>query len=951
MSGGDTPKLPQDEPSEKVKPIDENTISPLNDTKPAAANDSDDSKAGPAHDTPTPPKVASFDDPEAQALIISSLKSQILDLSTQVTQLNGKLIRSYDRISDLEDSLHSSTTKLDSSKSRISLLERERTQHLSALDTGLLVERTHVTAELTRLMEKASEEAIHRGEAESRRTEIERELDDLSASLFEQANVMVRDARGQKALSDRRANEAEVALRAAEEAVQLMQQSLQQMQHDKDEAEKTLRDMKGKNRVVDRPNPVASLRLLNSHAPYYEFLSFISHLRSLHLPASQPPTITTLLPLPFVARLLSEDMEPTVRLDLAPSLNWLSRRAVLAAIHNGQLTIEPMATSTLLSEPSVLKQSSASPTTASPHSPFVTNTSSYNIPCALCGTPIFGHTESQHGTRPPTHPALAYGGTMNAQNSSWSTSIFRRNPAVGGLSDSSPSRPDVKQVYVFRLASATSSFQSLPLPISFPTSLQSHSSASTAYSASNTPSTSRVPTPSQTPLQLSSPQNTASTIYPLCSNGWCLVRLRTTCSLWAYVRAGIVEKVWEEEIMSTQSGVSAVDGDQEKLGGPHAVSRKNSSEEQNPNGKPPIPPRRRGLWGMASALGERAASWTREPSRDRTHSDAKSSDDEKRFTNPLPPPPPTHPSVTHSDTSHVPPPLPKRSEGRRPVPPPPSTDPSAPMPQDVGGTGRHRPVPSPPSTETPAPVESTTQDTHDLAAREFKLSESSATIEGGTDFDQPPVSPRRVPLPESRPATPTQIFRGPKLTPSSTPSRSGSPTPGVAPPLPRRAAARPRPLSTLGGEALPTPAPETHDEQPATTAVIPSANGAEGLEDKADTHDEGKEYAPAPVVDNSLSSEVRDTDVPNQADKSDHNTEPVPDEKDDKPDREQTGATEKEAESLPYSESLQKAGGDKEADMSDKFLYIGDSTWEERAWREIIRLKEDMFLARVGASR
>lgn len=308
MSGGDTPKLPQDEPSEKVKPIDENTISPVNDTESAAANDSDDSKAGPAHDTPTPPKVASFDDPEAQALVISSLKSQILDLSTQVTQLNGKLIRSYDRISDLEDSLHSSTTKLDSSTSRISLLERERTQHLSALDTGLLVERTHVTAELTRLMEKASEEAIHRGEAESRRTEIERELDDLSASLFEQANVMVRDARGQKALSDRRANEAEVALRAAEEAVQLMQQSLQQMQHDKDEAEKTLRDMKGKNRVVDRPDPVASLRLLNSHAPYYEFLSFISHLRSLHLPASQPPTITTLLPLPFVARLLSEDM-------------------------------------------------------------------------------------------------------------------------------------------------------------------------------------------------------------------------------------------------------------------------------------------------------------------------------------------------------------------------------------------------------------------------------------------------------------------------------------------------------------------------------------------------------------------------------------------------------------------------------------------------------------------
>lgn len=32
-------------------------------------------------------------------------------------------------------------------------------------------------------------------------------------------------------------------------------------------------------------------------------------------------------------------------------------------------------------------------------------------------------------------------------------------------------------------------------------------------------------------------------------------------------------------------------------------------------------------------------------------------------------------------------------------------------------------------------------------------------------------------------------------------------------------------------------------------------------------------------------------------------------------------------------------------------LYVGSATWEERTWKEIIRLREDMFWARIGAVR
>lgn len=251
-------------------------------------------------------------DPDAQEMLISSLRTQIQDLFAQVSQLNSKLVKSYDRVSDLEDDLHVASANLRSSSLKISHLELERTQHLSALNTGLLVEKSHVTTELNRLMEKATEEAAHRGQAESARVAIEKELDDLSASLFDQANTMVAEARFAKHLSERKVEDAERALKSAEEAVQLMQVQMQSMQAEKEETEQRSRKMEmvvNKGKWVERQNDdiSVSLRLLNSHAPYQDYLAFLSHLRVLHLSSPSPPSMTTLLPLPFLARLLNED--------------------------------------------------------------------------------------------------------------------------------------------------------------------------------------------------------------------------------------------------------------------------------------------------------------------------------------------------------------------------------------------------------------------------------------------------------------------------------------------------------------------------------------------------------------------------------------------------------------------------------------------------------------------
>ena len=256
-------------------------------------------------------KDLSPDDPHL--LVIDSLRSQISDLISQVTQLNGKLVKSYDRVSDLEDELHFTSQNLRQSSIKISQLELERTQHLAALNTGLLVEKAHVTTELNRLMERATDEAARRGQAETARATIEKELDDLSANLFAQANTMVAEARLQRAMSERKVEVAENALRGAEEAISSMQIQMQFLREEKDKGDQEaarLKALMGKGKWVESTPPsysMATLRLLSLHSPYQEFLLFVAHLRSVRPATPTAPLVTTFLPLPFLSRIQTED--------------------------------------------------------------------------------------------------------------------------------------------------------------------------------------------------------------------------------------------------------------------------------------------------------------------------------------------------------------------------------------------------------------------------------------------------------------------------------------------------------------------------------------------------------------------------------------------------------------------------------------------------------------------
>ncbi|KAK9464461.1 hypothetical protein V1512DRAFT_268277 [Lipomyces arxii] len=119
-------------------------------------------------------------------------------LSKEVAALSTKLILAVEKQADLEDGLAAARHELDLAKLQIQALEDEKKEHDRQMDEGLLVERKAVEEETSVLMTRLMNESKARMKAESDRRSIEQEVEDLTRSLFEEANKMVAQARRDK---------------------------------------------------------------------------------------------------------------------------------------------------------------------------------------------------------------------------------------------------------------------------------------------------------------------------------------------------------------------------------------------------------------------------------------------------------------------------------------------------------------------------------------------------------------------------------------------------------------------------------------------------------------------------------------------------------------------------------------------------------------------------------
>jgi hypothetical protein len=354
------------------------------------------------------------------------------DLSNEVAALSTKLINAINHQTNLDDNLQSTRHELVAARKKILELEGKVTQHEEQVSRGVLVKRVDTDAALARIRTSLAEEKRLRSTAETQKKGVEQEIENLTASLFEEANNMVASARRENEQLRGQLKDSETIRAVLQEQLQDLKVVMERLQEENDlhdtnttPVTPTFQSFDGTSRTSNEhnrsprapthPSAIADqpLKLINLIRPvlredlpaFEEFVTLVRSSRQQSAPTSRNTTFGSLnmgltntsqsnittssqyalpqtptssshgistpnpaasptpLSLPgsfnpsspslnldtapslekskLYKRLLSEDIDPTLRLDAAPSLSFFARRTVVNSMVSGTLLVEP----------------------------------------------------------------------------------------------------------------------------------------------------------------------------------------------------------------------------------------------------------------------------------------------------------------------------------------------------------------------------------------------------------------------------------------------------------------------------------------------------------------------------------------------------------------------------------------------------------------------------------
>jgi Rab guanine nucleotide exchange factor SEC2 len=364
-----------------------------------------------------------------------SASSRHPDLSSEVAALSDKLINAINHQTTLDDTLAQTRHELAASRARIETLEAEAKAHEEKLSSGQLLAKDDVDGEKSRLMADLADERKQKTLAQQEKRGIEAELENLTASLFEEANKMVAAANMEREAMERKNQQLRDQIKDTEQLLASQHEQLTElktvMQHMSVEATKDAtaspqsstapgsptiaRDDNSIARLLEAmnltpttpgtgdvtPSPSTAFTHLikavcRTDLPAYEDFRHLivtsresrpasrvpsgnynglnvmglSSLSNAHQPSKNSSSTSTnnasnaastpnlpgsfspnmaepkgpvpLKETKFFKRLLLEDIEPALRLDLSPTISWLSRRSIIAALIEGSMIVEPI---------------------------------------------------------------------------------------------------------------------------------------------------------------------------------------------------------------------------------------------------------------------------------------------------------------------------------------------------------------------------------------------------------------------------------------------------------------------------------------------------------------------------------------------------------------------------------------------------------------------------------
>ena len=110
------------------------------------------------------------------------------DLSNEVAALSIKLIRAINNQTALDDTLAGTRQELEKVQNRLHVVELENERFRNDIAAGVLTKRSDVDQELSSLKAQLVDERVHRVQIEKDKKNMEQELENLTAALFEEAN-------------------------------------------------------------------------------------------------------------------------------------------------------------------------------------------------------------------------------------------------------------------------------------------------------------------------------------------------------------------------------------------------------------------------------------------------------------------------------------------------------------------------------------------------------------------------------------------------------------------------------------------------------------------------------------------------------------------------------------------------------------------------------------------
>lgn len=553
----------------------------------------------------------------------------------------------------------------------------------------------------------------------------------------------------------------------------------------------------------------------------------------------------------------------------------------------------------------------------------------HDLTCALCGKHIFPR---------PANDVSRGRRALHQASTSWaSTSRFLKVQA-GLIASSAPSSPVLPEILPSGVPAQTYVFR-----VSLP------------------------PAPNQK----------ASTTYPLCYTGFCLNRLRSTCELWHLVR-DIISQIWNEPEASHPAPPLHPRSAARSLSYSSIIGRPASPTAADPNQRSngtTATPRRSvadrvgNLWGALSAS-SRSTSPTRDPTPDRT-------------TDPEPSAPQVSPrrlppisTITAPGASH-PPPLPQR---RHPLSPTKSraesemnghatledtaTVRSTGTREESGlltpaseSDGFNDGFKTPPDRELASPTNDETDTIHAKAlATELPASRPTSPTTSATITYTDDLAALNPPVTDS-PSVETPRAQQPTLPPAPASIVEAPIIPTSPPPLPRRAAAR-------GLVASPAPSRTGSPSPAAAPAAQPAASQAVSQVPKQEaTGPEAQENAVAESTPPVTESKVADAKHPApRSERAFSVTSASSRYSSEVNDVVRKGfpiAPPKPPMLPPRRSQSNTANGDSRSYTSaihgvDEALigaFNEGASWEEKTWKELVRLRENMFWTRMGAFR